>query len=191
MLPAALEADLQLLSALSGRGEDIEQLLQAMFHDLKAAIPSAKGMSLTVRVSGQDVTVTTLDDDEISPIGASILFPLGPEEPENQNTCIVFYAATPGAFVDLAADLGWTTGLPPQTILLDQHLLLPVSGSAVTGLRELSTVNQAIGMLIERGYSPVSARIELERSAEELATTVSSAALVVIGSVRSGGPPAP
>jgi hypothetical protein len=191
MLPAALEADLQLLSALSGRGDDIEALLRGMFDDLKAAIPSAKGLSLTVRVSGQDVTVTTLDDDNLSPVGASILFPLGMEEIDNEGTCIVFYAANPGAFVDLAADLGWTTGLPPRAILLDQHLLLPIAGSAVTGLRELSTINQAIGMLIERGYSPGSARIELERNAELLSVTVHSAASAVIQSVRTSGRPAP
>lgn len=190
MLPAALEADLHLLSALAGRGDDIESLLQAMLYDLKAAIPSAKGLSLTVRVSGHDVTITTLDDDKVRPVGASILFPLRLGAAEYEGTCIVFYAANPGAFVDLAADLGWTTGLPPQTILLDQHLLLPVAGSAVTGLQEWSTINQAIGMLIERGHSPGSARIELEHNAECLASTVHFAATAVVDSVRSGGWPA-
>ena len=183
MMPSALEADLHLLSALSGQGEDIQDLLRAMFGDLKAAIPSAIGLSLTVRVSGQDVTVTTLNDPGL--VAASILFPLGSPD---EGTCIVFYAAIPGAFVDLAADLGWTTGLSQQIILLDQHLLPPVDGSAVTGLRELSTINQAIGMLIGRGNSPESAWAELERHAERRGTTVQLVANEVIHGNRTGRP---
>ena len=73
-------------------------------------------------------------------------------------------------------------------ILLDQHLLLPVEGSAVTGLRELSTINQAIGMLIEQGSTPESARLELDRVAESRGTTTDSAAAEIISAVRSGRP---
>jgi hypothetical protein len=183
---AALEADLHLLSALSGHDDDIEGLLRAMVADLKAAVPSAIGLSLTVHVSGQDVTLTTLEDENTRPIGASILVPLGATAAPSEGTCIVLYAAAPGAFVDLAADLGWATGLTAEMILLDQHLLLPVEGSAVTGLRELSTINQAIGMLIEQGNSPESARTELERRAECRGTTVDTAAAEIISAMRAG-----
>jgi hypothetical protein len=187
-MPAALEADLRLLSALSGLDDDIEGLLRGMVVDLKAAVPSAIGLSLTVHVSGQDVTLTTLDDDDSRSVGASILVPLGAAAAPSDGSCIVFYAERPGAFVDLSADLGWTTGLPAGTILLDQHLVLPVEGSAVTGLRELSAVNQAIGMLIEQGATHESARSELDRLAERFGTTVNSAAAEIISAVRSGRP---
>jgi hypothetical protein len=187
-MSAALVADLHLLSALSGLDDDIEGLLRGMVDDLKAAVPSAIGLSLTVHVSGQDVTLTTLDDDNSRSVGASILVPLGAAAAPSDGTCIVFYAETPGAFVDLSADLAWTTGLPAEMILLDQHLLLPVDGSAVTGLRELSTINQAIGMLIEQGGTPESARLELERLAESRGTTTDSAAAEIISAVRSGRP---
>jgi hypothetical protein len=187
-MSAALEADLHLLSALSGLDDDIEGLLRGMVVDLKSAVPSAIGLSLTVHVSGQDVTLTTLDDDDNRSVGASILVPLGAAAAPSDGTCVVFYAETPGAFVDLSADLGWTTGLPAGMILLDQHLLLPVEGSAMTGLRELSAINQAIGMLIEQGSTPESARTELDRLAESLGTTVSSAAAEIVSALRSGRP---
>jgi len=186
MMPAALVADLHLLSALSGRAQDLEGLVRGMSGDLKVAIPSAIGLSLTVRISGQDVTLTTLED-HVGCVRASIHFPLGTAS-VNEGSCIVFYAATPGAFVDLAADLGWTTGLSEQIILLDQHLHVPAEGSAMTGLREFSTMNQAIGMLIGRGNSAESARAELERYAESRCTTVQMIAADFIHEIRAGGP---
>jgi len=185
-MPAALVADLHLLSALSGRTEDLECLVRGIFGDLKAAIPSAIGLSLTVRISGQDVTLTTLDD-RVGCVRASVHFPLGTAS-VSEGSCMVFYAATPGAFVDLAADLGWATGLSQRIILLDQHLQVPAEGSVVTGLREFSTTNQAIGMLIGRGSSPESARAELERYAESRSTTVQMIAAEVIHGIRTGGP---
>src|SRR6478752_1659002 len=163
VIPAALEADLHLLSALSGLDEDIESLLRATVGDLKASVQSAVGLSLTVHVTGQDVTLTILDDHTARSVGASILVPLDAPAAQSLGTCVVFYAVTPGAFVDLSADLGWATGLPAGMIVLDQHLLLPVEGTAVTGLREFSIINQAVGILIERGNTPESARLELDR----------------------------
>ena len=115
-----------------------------------------------------------------------MLFPL--DVAVDEGTCIVFYAVTSGAFVDLAADLRWATGLPAQAILLDQHLHPPDICSAVTGLRELSIVNQAVGMLIERGGTAESALAELERHAESRATAVQLVAGEVIQRIRSGGP---
>ena len=58
----------------------------------------------------------------------------------------------------------------------------------MTGLRELSTINQAIGMLIGRGNSPESARAELERHAERRSTTVQLVATEVIHGNRTGRP---
>jgi hypothetical protein len=187
-MSAALQADLQLLSALSGLDDDIESMLRVMVCDLKAAVPSAIGLSLTVHMSGQDVTLTSLQADDGSTVGASILVPLDGSATPSKGTCIVFYAATPGAFVDLSADLGWATGLSAQLVLLDQHLLPPVDGSALTGLREFSTVNQAVGMLVELGDSPESARMALNRRAECRGTTVNAAAAEVLSAMTSGRP---
>jgi len=188
VIPDALEADLHLLSALSGLDEDIESLLRATVGDLKASVQSAVGLSLTVHVTGQDVTLTILDDHTARSVGASILVPLDAPAAQSLGTCVVFYAVTPGAFVDLSADLGWATGQPAGMIVLDQHLLLPVEGTAVTGLRELSTINQAVGMLIDHGNTPESARMELDRRAECRGSTVHAAASEMIGAVRSRRP---
>lgn len=66
---------------------------------------------------------------------------------------VVFYACTAGALVDLAADLGWLLNLRAD-VVLDGHLR-PVEEQGVTsGLAELSVIQQAMGMLIDRGLTP-------------------------------------
>ena len=96
---------------------------------------------------------------------------------------MVFYAAPPGAFVDLAADTQFAYHLNGQ-VLLDQHLPSPdhpAGPSGVSGDTETSTINEAIGVLIGRGH-PGKARsivqwradhdgISLLRVAEQLLTT--------------------
>ena len=74
---------------------------------------------------------------------------------------IIFYAGVPGAFVDLAADLSYSLGLPPGTVVLDEDTAAPLSESGLTGAAESSTVNQAIGVLIDRGYTPATAGAHL------------------------------
>jgi hypothetical protein len=79
----------------------------------------------------------------------------------------VLYATTPGAFVDLAADLAWVLEVQPSALVLDRHLVLPSPpAQGVVGLREHATINRAIGALIERGHSPESARAELHLHAD-------------------------
>jgi hypothetical protein len=60
------------------------------------------------------------------------------------------YASQPHAFATLAADIAGALNLPAGGFSLD-HDLTPEVGSGVSGLREASTINQAIGVLIDRG----------------------------------------
>jgi hypothetical protein len=103
---------------------------------------------------------------------------------------LVFYAGNPGAFVDLAADLSFALGLGPDVVALDQDLT-PISDPAgltgLTGLAEMSQVNQAIGILIERGHVPHSARTELHRLANLAQTTPPAAAQQLMHTARASG----
>jgi hypothetical protein len=79
----------------------------------------------------------------------------------------VLYAATRGAFVDLAADLSYALRIDPAKLILDSH---PVenpdgNGNGLAGLAAHVTINQAIGVLIGRGHTPDSGRQELHRLA--------------------------
>lgn len=96
---------------------------------------------------------------------------------------MVLYAATPGAFVDLAADLAWVLRLEPTALALDQHLVVPVSSDGLVGLAEHATINRAIGVLIARGHTPASARGELRRQADLDSGDVPAAAQRVLDSI--------
>jgi hypothetical protein len=85
--------------------------------------------------------------------------------PTETGSDLVLYAATPGAFIDLAADLNYALGLHPAALTLDDDLTEPVSGTGITGLTSQSTINQALGVLIDRGHTPEAARQELNRLA--------------------------
>ena len=76
---------------------------------------------------------------------------------------MIFYAATAGALVDLAADLGWRLDLRDD-VVLDGHPRPGEAHQVTSGLRELSVVQRALGMLIARGRTPHAARRELEQA---------------------------
>ena len=120
----------------------------------------------------------------------------------NGESYVIFYAAIPGAFVDLAADFGYALGTPTvtfspsardgdstssedgavrrrdrhqgparrdrhQLIVLDADLPAPSATSGLIGLDELSTINRAVGILIEQGHHPNQAHAALRRQAAE------------------------
>lgn len=79
----------------------------------------------------------------------------------------MFYAATPGAFVDLAADAA-RQHPAPGAVVLDTHLdepngAHPVAGS--TGFSEMSVTNQAIGVMMGTGRTAGQARAALQAQA--------------------------
>jgi hypothetical protein len=78
----------------------------------------------------------------------------------------VFYAASPGAFVEMAAETRRAYGLDGQ-VVLDSHLPNPAIGVAgLSGMDDRAAVNQAIGVLIDRGHRPDKAHDELLRRAD-------------------------
>ena len=100
---------------------------------------------------------------------------------------MIFYAATTGALVDLAADLGWLLNLRADVVLDGK---LPARRQAATsGLAELSVIQQALGVLIERGMTPQAGRDELENLARKSDTTVHAVAAQVIRERPSANAP--
>ena len=92
----------------------------------------------------------------------------------------MLYAATPGAFVDLAADLTYALQVGPDVLALDAHLTPSCDGSRLHGFADMTHINQAIGILIGGGRSPERAATELRRLADLAETTVRVAAHQVI-----------
>ena len=209
--PTALLRDLLELSAHSsghghGHGDGdggLDARLTVLVSALRAAVPSYQGLSLTVHDNGHPVSLTsflpTAADGEIT---TSLRLPFAALLPGfDAQSQVIFYAATPGAFVDLAADLGHalhaptilSTPSPDPTkdpedggqqaesrdgdgqqgdraeeegvIVLDADLPPPTVVSQLTGLHEMSTINRAVGMLIDQGHHPDDAHATLRRHA--------------------------
>ena len=112
---------------------------------LEAAVASYVGMQLTVVELGHPVTLTAIGTDRTARTSLRLLLGVfGPRfDPKSR---VILYAAAPGAFVDLAADLSYAVHQREgdHRIILDVDTP-PSSVSGVSGLHELSTINRAIG----------------------------------------------
>jgi len=125
--------------------------------DAHTAVRSYLGLSMSVSRSDPLFTVTYLTDAAVAgDIATSLRLTLpgagGSRVPAAVS--LTLYAGTPGAFVDLAADLAWLTARPLTDFVLDQHLAIPAGSHIGTHLAADSVINQAIGVLIGRGYTP-------------------------------------
>ena len=82
---------------------------------------------------------------------------------------VLLQASEAGAFLLLADDLG--ARLDPQLALrIDEHLNVEIEATAgewESSIDDLSAVNRAVGVLIERGLLPADAYVELSRRAQQ------------------------
>ena len=95
---------------------------------------------------------------------------------------MAFYSGMPGAFIELADDARWIFNLngPP---VLDGHLTVGRNGSDPAGMHGLTahtSINQAIGVLIEEGHTPAGARDELARRSARTGRSLPETALQLL-----------
>jgi hypothetical protein len=180
---AALAAELGILTAaLEEPGADVLHSLHRLGVDAQAAVSSYLGLSVIVE-GGSPFTFSTLEDGAADKVRTSLrlTLPVGVGEGRAAPlVALIFYAARPGTFVDLAADLAWLTGRPPSEFALDQHLSDPAGSAGGTSVRAASVINQAIGVLIGRGYSPRQAHSKLDTDADRARTDRDTAAQVIL-----------
>lgn len=167
MTPAAATASALtvLTEALDDPDTDIAHSLRLLTLDAAAAIPSYRGLTVVVPHSDPPLVVTTLATGSVAEdIHTSLRFSVpGRGDPRKSSVVLItLYAGSPGAFVDLAADLAWLTGRPPRDFVLDQHLTHAAESPPEGHLHAASTINQAIGVLIGRGYTPQQADWQLD-----------------------------
>jgi hypothetical protein len=192
-ISAALAADLGILTAaLDEPGADVLHSLHRLGIDAQAAVPTYLGLSVTVGGSDPPFTFTTLEDGAAGNIRTSLRLTLlagvgGSRAPPL--VILILYAGTPGTFVDLTADLAWLTGRPPSDFALDQHLSLPAGSDTGTSLRAASVINQAIGVLIGRGYTPRQAHSTLDTQADGAGTDRYTAAQFILDTLTAEDPP--
>jgi hypothetical protein len=186
--PAALFAHLQELMASIGQDDhDLDDTLTALSTALRSTAASYRGFQLTLVEKQWPITLTAFIGGPDVPVGTSLRLPLAlvsrKVDPESQ---VVFFAGTPGAFTDLAADLchalgrsvdqessgandrdarGTRVGGQRRAIGLDVDLPPLYHVSGLTGVAELTVLNRAIGMLVAQGHDIEQARRVLRRSA--------------------------
>jgi hypothetical protein len=196
-LPAALLAHLKDLTASIGQdGQDLDDALTALTAALNSTAATYCGLRLTIVENQWLITLTAFTDGHDAnghdvPVGTSLRLPLALVSPAvDHGSRVVFFAVTPGAFIDLAADLSYVLGgipvsqaSPPadgddhrdhggagldghrRAIELDLDLPLPSRVSGLTGLAELTVLNRAIGMLVAQGNDIEQAHQLLRRDA--------------------------
>jgi len=167
------------LSTLGSSADELPEAAEKLHGMLLAAVPSALGLSITVHISEIDLTLTTVSDG-VKP-QTSLRVPLSAWADFEAGSEVVFYASTAGSLVDLAADLSWALGLNitwtdqpgDRLLVVDQHVT-PVPG--LSGLDDLTAVNQAVGVLLSRGSSYDIAVEDLRRAATRANSSIGAAA---------------
>ena len=175
-----------LSGALDDRGADLAELLRTLTEDVGLAVPSFLGLSVSLLVGGDALGWTAMIEPHAGhEIGTSARLPLVALGRVEGSSEIVFYAGTPGGFVDLAADVSFVLGIDPSTVVLDDDLIPPEHSGGVSGLADVSLVNQAVGALIDRMGGAEAARAELGRLADTGRHSVLQAAIEVVRSTAA------
>jgi hypothetical protein len=193
-LPAALLAHLQDLTASIGQDDqDLDDTLAVLTAALHSTATTYCGFQLTIVENRWPVTLTAFADGHDAdghdvPVGTSLRLPLALVSPTaDTESRVVFFAVTPGAFTDLAADLSYALGGVPvdsalpavdgvdqrgtrvdgqrRAIELDVDLPPRSRVSGLTGLAELTVLNRAIGILVAQGHDVEQAHHVLRRKA--------------------------
>lgn len=134
-LPTVLLRDLMQLSSHLDLDDDaLSGPLVSLVESLQAAVPSYRALHLTIVDIGHPVSLTAFvphhDVDSITTSLRVGFAALGPGF--DSKSRVVFYAATPGAFVDLAADFGYALDTPVVTTAT------PAGSGGIDGVRRHS-----------------------------------------------------
>jgi hypothetical protein len=151
-------------------------VLDVLIRDLETSVLSYLGLQLTISSNGFPLVLTAFADGSDSAVATSLRVPLALlGSGFAAESRIVFYAGTPGAFVDLAADLtfavlGSSTSEPTEdlalpAIRLDADTPPRTRGFSLSGLTELSAIDRAVGAMIVQGHHPDHAYATLRRAA--------------------------
>jgi hypothetical protein len=188
-ITTAMAAALALLTqALDEHGTDIAHSLHRLTLEAAAAVPSQLGLSVVVPHSDPPLTVTTLADGAVAGDICTSLHMLVPgigDGHDPVSVALILYAGSPGTFVDVAADLSWLTGRPLTEVTLDEHLV-PAGPDTTDQLQAASDINQAIGVLIGRGYTPQQAHRQLDTQPANSRTDRHTAARLILDTITTG-----
>jgi len=172
-----LFSDLAVPDPMTGQAVDLQASLAALTASVKRAVPSYRGLALTLVIDEQPVSVTSTEHGNVSDIATSLRLSLAWVTLLGPDSQIIFYASAPGTFVDLAAHLAQALG--SESLRLDEDVPAALF-SDLNGVRGLSTINEAVGVLIGHGHTPAGAQRELRHIADTGRISIHRAAEAVI-----------
>jgi hypothetical protein len=171
--PAALASDLRILTdALDPPRADLETQLRDLIAQIRFANESFLGLSVTIVSGGEPFTILTFDTDAVPEIRSSARLNLAGLCDVESGSALVLYASAPDSFAEFAVDLAPRLDVAADAIVLDAHLVPPVRTTALTEIAATQRINQAVGVLIDRGFPPPAARVELHRRAAVAGTSL-------------------
>jgi hypothetical protein len=175
------------LTADPDRADALAAALSGLCIDVGVTVPSWVSVSIVLASSTDaDMEVAIVAPSRRGRVLSSLAVPLSELDPGDQ---LVVRAGGAGAFLLLAEDLASRLG-GDREIVVDRHLDLPGSGEAAAGMfAGLGVVDQAIGVLLDRGLSPREARRDLERRARASGLSVAAAARSLLETVSGAGDP--
>jgi hypothetical protein len=163
-LPAAVLVHLHdLLASIGQDDHDLSETLASLTTALCSTAESYCGLQLTLVENQWPVTLTAFAGAD-PPIRTSLRLPLAlVSRRVDSEGWVIFFASTPGAFTDLAADLSHALG--GVRVELDADVPPLPRDSGLTGLAELTVLNRAVGILVARGHDIEHAHQLLRRDA--------------------------
>ena len=197
-LPTDLTVPLAALTqSLDDDGTDLQAILAVLHDDLIDAVPSYLGLRITFHPQGYAITLSTVGAFTNGTAQATLRLPLA-QVTGDPGGEIVFYAALPGAFTELAADARYSYDLDGQ-VQVDEHLLHGLHqphhrsrqqaalDPGIQGPPELAEINQAIGVLIEGGVPAVEAAAALHARAADQGIDILAAARRILQELTTDG----
>jgi hypothetical protein len=188
---AELLERLRHLTADPDRAEGLAAALSGLCVDVEVAVPSWMSVSIVLAsLSDADVEVAIVapGGQDGARVFSSLAVPLSELDPGDQ---LIIRARAAGAFLLLADDLAGRLG-GARPIVVDRHLDSSASGETAAAMfAGLSVVDQAIGVLLDRGLSPPQARQDLQRRAQASGVSVAAAARSLLATVSGPRDPDP
>lgn len=175
-ITAALAEQLRILAGDPRDGDRLASDMNQLARDVTHAVPSCLAVSITLVRLGAEITLSfPIRPMHFVPVLASLAVPLSASEPGD---ILILRAGDAGAFLLLADDLNGLLDPADPPIAVDGHLHWPTilaDDSLAAALEDLQAVNQAIGILIDRGFAPDAAGQELHRRAHDAGITIAAA----------------
>jgi hypothetical protein len=185
-ITAEVAEQLRLLHADPDHGGHFLEGLGRLSRDVALAVPSSLAVTIRAARLEGEVSVSALAQPAAVLASLAVRLPAGAP-----GDLLILRAGAAGAYLLLADGLNGLLGPEHAPAEVDKHLSWPIlsSESPAARLADLGSIDQAIGVLVDRGLPPEEARRELQRRAETADDTIAAVSRELVASPRPDAGP--